>query len=108
MHPPFLALNHAGWNSNSLNWLPLPDSAGILVSERHGGHVMVAPPYQPSQPTVSVLLLAVSNPDHCSSAVDQQGVQIAVAAFADLQQYLLTAAGMLAWHQSQPLTVCHS
>ncbi len=34
--------------------------------------------------------------------MDQQGTQIAVAAFADPQQCLLATAGMLAWYQSQP------
>ena len=33
--------------------------------------------------------------------MDQQGAQIAVAAFADPQQCLLATAGMLAWYQSQ-------
>ena len=48
-----------------------------------------------------MLRLALRYPEYSPSAMDQQGAQIAVAAFADPQQCLLATAGMLAWYQSQ-------
>ncbi len=79
-----------------------PYDAGILVSERHGGHVIVASLHYSCQPTVGLVGLALSYPEHRSSSVDQQGAQIAVAAFTYTQQGLLAAAGILPWHQPQP------
>jgi hypothetical protein len=62
-----------------------PHRARILVSERYGRHVRVAPRSQSHQPSVLVLRLAHPMKQHRSRSVNQQRSQVRVAALADTE-----------------------
>ena len=79
-----------------------PHNAGILVRQRHRGHVLVPPADKSLEPTVSRIESALCSADDGPSAVDQQHPQITIAPLADPEEGLPSAAGMLPRYQTEP------
>lgn len=83
-----------------------PDHPGVLVGERHGGHVLVpAPkecihlgPRRRGLPTMPV--------DHRARPMDEQRAQIGVSPFTDAEQLDSSTGGMLSRGQSEQVANC--
>jgi hypothetical protein len=79
-----------------------PNGAGILVRQRDCRHILVASAHEFRQPAFCQVRLVLSDSDHRSGTMNQQGSQVGIPAFADAQQGGLAAAGVLLGHQAQP------
>ena len=79
-----------------------PDDPGVLVGKSDGDNVRVPAFPHPADPLTSGVILAVSLAKNGSRAVDHQGSQVAIAAFADPKQPGFSTAGSLPRHQPQP------
>src|SRR5215510_15646089 len=79
-----------------------PDNPGIFVGHRHGRAVFAAPFEQLPHPLAASVCLEPNPAQRHPCPVDEQFAHIAVTTFADAQQALLPASGMLAWYEPQP------
>ena len=78
-----------------------PSDAGVLVRERHGSDVLVAPIKQPLKPPIRGVGPAFGNPHHRTRPVDQQRAQVNVPALADPKECFLAAARVLPGHEPE-------
>ena len=77
-----------------------PDGACVLVGECDGRHVLVAPCQQPREPGVG-LRLSLGNPHYGPRPVDQECSKVDIPAFADAEQVLFAATGVLPRHETE-------
>jgi hypothetical protein len=79
-----------------------PSDASKLVGQRRHGDIGVHSLFEAAEPRAEAMLFSMGMQPSRSGAVQQQTTQIAITPFADAQQFLLAARGVLSRYQAEP------
>ena len=74
----------------------------VLVGERYGGNVRVAPTDQANQPLTRAAKPPLRLQKDCASTVDQQCSEVCIAPLADSEKALFAAGRILPWNKAEP------